>query len=231
LPEPGYLLDRFVHLLSPKDLQQKQVLVTAGPTREFIDPVRYISNPSSGKMGYAIARAAEMRGAQVTLISGPSNLVPPNNVTFIPVASAAQMCDAVLSHCEQSDIIIKSAAVADYKPVNEALHKIKKREGRETLVLERTKDILKTIPRNNRQQIVVGFAAETRNLDAHAMDKLKAKQLDLIVGNLIGTEESGFEVDTNVVNLYFKDGSKRSLDVMPKADLAHLLLDHVAEFV
>lgn len=231
LPEPVYLLDRFVHLLSPKDLQQKRVLVTAGPTREFIDPVRFISNPSSGKMGYAIARAAEMRGARVTLISGPSNLVPPNNVTFIPVASAAQMCDAVLSYCEQSDIIIKSAAVADYKPVNEAPHKIKKSEGRETLILERTKDILKTIPRNNRQQIVVGFAAETQDLDAHAMDKLKAKQLDLIVGNLIGTEGSGFEVDTNVVNLYFKDGCKRSLDVMPKADLAHLILDHVVELM
>ncbi|MGD9364842.1 MAG: bifunctional phosphopantothenoylcysteine decarboxylase/phosphopantothenate--cysteine ligase CoaBC [Desulfobacteraceae bacterium] len=231
LPEPVYLLDRFVRLLSPKDLQQKRVLVTAGPTREFIDPVRFISNPSSGKMGYAIARAAEMRGARVTLISGPSSLATPNNVIFIPVASAAQMCDAVLAHCEQSDIIIKSAAVADYKPVNEAPHKIKKTEGRETLILERTKDILKTIPRNNRQQIVVGFAAETKDLDDHAMDKLKTKQLDLMVGNLIGTEGSGFEVDTNVVNLYFKDGSKRSLDVMPKADLAHLILDHVVELM
>jgi phosphopantothenoylcysteine decarboxylase/phosphopantothenate--cysteine ligase len=182
-------------------------------------------------MGYAVARAAEMRGARVTLISGPSTMEPPVNVTFVPVTSAAQMCEAVLSHCGQSDIIIKSAAVADYKPVDEAPHKIKKSEERETLILERTQDILKTISRRNGQQIVVGFAAETRDLDAHATDKLKAKRLDLIVGNLIGAEGSGFEVDTNVVNLYFKDGTKRSLDVMPKADLAHQILDHVVRLM
>lgn len=229
LPEPDYIFDRLLHLLTPKDLEKKKVLVTAGPTREFIDPVRFISNPSSGKMGYALARAAEMRGAQVTLISGPTSASPPYNVEFVPVTTAAQMFDAVLKNVEQYDIIIKSAAVADYKPVSAASQKIKKSEGRETLVLERTRDILKSISRNNKSQIVVGFAAETENLDVYAKGKLEAKQLDMIVGNLIGREGSGFEVDTNQANLYFRNGGKLALDVMSKQDLAHKILDHVVE--
>lgn len=227
LPEPDYIFDRLLHLLTPKDLEKKKVLVTAGSTREFIDPVRFVSNPSSGKMGYALARAAEMRGARVTLISGPTSTLPPYNVKFVPVTTAAQMCDAVLKNVEQYDIIIKSAAVADYTPVSVASRKIKKSEGRQTLVLERTRDILKSISRNNKSQIVVGFAAETENLDAYAKGKLEAKQLDMIVGNLIGPEGSGFEADTNQANLYFKNGEKLALDVMPKQDLAHKILDHV----
>ncbi|MGD8835009.1 MAG: bifunctional phosphopantothenoylcysteine decarboxylase/phosphopantothenate--cysteine ligase CoaBC [Desulfobacteraceae bacterium] len=231
LPEPEYIFDRIHNLMTPKDLKHKKVLVTAGPTREAIDPVRFISNPSSGKMGYALARAAEMRGARVTLISGPTTLLPPNNVEFVSITTADQMYDAVLKHAENNDIIIKSAAVADYKPAHSAAHKVKKSQGQETLVLDRTRDILKSISRSSNHQILVGFAAETRNLDEFARMKLESKQLDLIVGNLIGSEGTGFEVDTNQVNLYFKGGSKTSLDVMPKADLAHVILDHIEKLI
>lgn len=227
LPEPAFIFDRFLHMLTPKDLESRKVLVTAGPTREFIDPVRFISNPSSGKMGYALGRAAEMRGADVTLISGPTRVPPPNNVTLVSVTTAAEMCDAVMQNAEDADIIIKCAAVSDYRPVRAATHKIKKTDGRETLVLERTQDILKTISRKKKDQVVVGFAAETQNLDASAMEKLESKQLDLIVGNLVGSQGSGFEVDTNQANLYFKDGTKETLEVMPKADLANRILDRI----
>jgi phosphopantothenoylcysteine decarboxylase / phosphopantothenate---cysteine ligase len=227
LPEPAYILDRFLHMLTPKDLNAKKVLVTAGPTREFIDPVRFISNPSSGKMGYALARAAEMRGAAVTLITGPASVPAPFDVELIPVTTAAQMYDAVTQNADDYDIIIKCAAVADYKPVNAATHKKKKSDGQETLVLERTRDILKSIPRKRIDQVVVGFAAETQNLDTYAKAKLEAKQLDIVVGNLIGSLDSGFEVNTNQANLYFKDGTKETLDLMPKADLANRILDRI----
>lgn len=229
LPEPGYILDRFLHMISPKDLARKQVLVTAGPTRESIDPVRFISNPSSGKMGYAIARAAEMRGADVTLISGPVGIAPPNNVNVIAVDTAAQMHDAVVRHAGEAQIIIKSAAVADYTPAQTAPQKIKKADGPETLVLNRTQDILKSIAGNGKGRITVGFAAETQKLDRNAAEKLQAKQLDLIVGNLVGVDGSGFQADTNQVTLYFKDGTRTTLDKMPKTDLAHIILDHIVQ--
>ncbi len=229
LPEPAYIFDRFLHLITPKDLAGKQVLVTAGPTRESIDPVRFISNPSSGKMGYAIARAAEMRGADVTLISGPVEIDPPNHVNFIAVETAAQMHDAVVRHAGDAGIIIKSAAVADYAPAQTAPHKIKKTDGPETLVLERTQDILKSIAGNGKGRITVGFAAETRDLDRNATEKLGTKQLDMLVGNLVGVDGSGFQADTNQVTLYFKDGTRTPLDKMAKSDLAHLILDHVVQ--
>ena len=229
LPEPHYIFDRFLHMMAPKDMTDKKVLVTAGPTRESIDPVRFISNPSSGKMGYAIARAAEMRGADVTLISGPVDIAPPNNVTVVPVDTAAQMHDAVVQHAESARIIIKSAAVADYTPAQAASHKIKKTDGPETLVLDRTQDILKAIAGNGKGRVTIGFAAETQDLDHNATQKLKAKQLDMIVGNLVGIEGSGFQADTNQVTLYFKDGTRTALAKMPKADLADLILDHVVQ--
>jgi phosphopantothenoylcysteine decarboxylase/phosphopantothenate--cysteine ligase len=229
LPQPDYIFDRFLRLMAPKDLAGKRVLVTAGPTREPIDPVRFISNPSSGKMGYAIARAAEMRGADVTLISGPVGIAPPNDVTLVAVETAAQMHDAVVRMAEDAHIIIKSAAVADYTPAEPAAHKIKKSPGPQTLVLERTRDILKSIAGSGKGRITVGFAAETRELDRNATEKLQAKQLDLIVGNLVGGEGSGFRADTNQATLYFKDGRRIPLENMPKADLAHLILDHVVQ--
>ncbi|MGD9009971.1 MAG: bifunctional phosphopantothenoylcysteine decarboxylase/phosphopantothenate--cysteine ligase CoaBC [Desulfobacteraceae bacterium] len=227
LPEPVYIHDRIIHALSPKDLNAANVLVTAGPTREAIDPVRFVGNHSSGKMGYAIARAAEMRGAHVTLISGPSALPPPVNVQLIRVTSAAEMADAVFENFETADVLIKSAAVADYRPSQMENHKIKKSADARSLNLERTIDILTAVSKKKTHQLVVGFAAETRDLDDCATKKLQAKHLDMIVGNLVNAEGSGFEVDTNRANLYYKDGSRETLQLMPKSELADLILDRV----
>jgi phosphopantothenoylcysteine decarboxylase/phosphopantothenate--cysteine ligase len=227
LPEPVYIQDRLIQALTPKDLSDKKILVTAGPTREAIDPVRFVGNHSSGKMGYAIARAAEMRGAQVTLISGPSTVSPPVNVQLIRVTSAAEMAEAVLENLNSTDVLIKSAAVADYRPSQMEIHKIKKNEDSRSLNLERTVDILTAVSQKKTNQIVVGFAAETQNLDDCATKKLKTKHLDMIVGNLVNAEGSGFEVDTNQANLYYKDGTQESLELMSKSELADLILDRV----
>ena len=227
LPEPVYIFDRLSAMLTAKDLLNRRVLVTAGPTREIIDPVRFISNPSSGKMGFAIAQAAEMRGAQVTLITGPTHIIPPNNVRVIRITSADEMADAVIREFEETDILIKSAAVADYKPSDIAAHKIKKTDAPQTLSLVRNQDILKLVGPLKKTQVMVGFAAETCNMESFARDKLNAKGLDLIVANLIGAAGSGFEADTNQVNVYFKDGTQESLELMPKIDLAHVILDRV----
>jgi phosphopantothenoylcysteine decarboxylase/phosphopantothenate--cysteine ligase len=227
LPEPVYIGDRFTCLLTPKDLTGKRILVTAGPTREAIDPVRFISNPSSGKMGYALARAAEMRGGEVTLVTGPSALAPPYNVLTIKTTSAADMAEAVLERLPDSDIVIKSAAVGDYRPVSPAVQKIKKTAGGQTLQLERTRDILKAVGQRKSNQVLVGFAAETQDLDENATAKLAAKNLDMLVGNLIGPPGTGFESDTNQVTLYFRNGGREPLAMMSKADLAHAILDRI----
>lgn len=227
LPEPVYIHDRLIQALAPKDLNTANVLITAGPTREAIDPVRFVGNRSSGKMGYAIARAAEMRGAQVTLISGPSALPPPVNVQLIRVTSAAEMADAVLENFDTADVLIKSAAVADYRPSQMETQKIKKSEDSRSLNLERTIDILTAVSKKKTHQIVVGFAAETQNLDDFATKKLQAKRLDMIVGNLVNTEGSGFEVDANQASLYYKNGSRETLHLMPKSELADLILDRI----
>ncbi len=227
LPQPEYILDRLYARLTPKDLEGRRILVTAGPTHEAIDPVRHIGNPSSGKMGFAIARAAEMRGAEVTLVTGPTALAPPFHVRVERVTTAAEMAEAVLELLPRMDILIKSAAVADYTPEHAEAHKIKKNDGPRTLSLKRTQDILSAVAERKNGQLVVGFAAETRQLDRFASEKLISKKLDMIVGNLVGSEDSGFQVDTNRVNLYFKDGTRETLEVMPKADLAHLILDRV----
>jgi phosphopantothenoylcysteine decarboxylase/phosphopantothenate--cysteine ligase len=227
LPEPQVITDLLLSLLTPKDLRGKNVLITAGPTREAIDPVRYISNPSSGKMGYAIARAAEMRGANVILISGPTKLAPPPNIRMTNVTSAAEMLTAVLDYANHADIIIKSAAVSDYRPKTKSDQKIKKSKATVDLTLERTQDILMAVAERKTNQIVVGFAAETRDLDKYAVDKLKAKNLDMIVGNLIGSKDACFQSDTNKVTFYYKDGRSESLDVMPKEAVANLLLDRI----
>ncbi len=231
LPEPAVIEDRLASYLTPDDLAGKQVLVTAGPTREAIDPVRFISNPSSGKMGYAIARAAEYRGARVTLVSGPVCLDPPHNVEVVPVVTADDMAAAVFARLEQSHVVVKVAAVSDYRPVKTEAHKIKKGQGRRQLTLERTTDILKTVGQRKKGQIVVGFAAETRNMEAHARKKLEEKHLDMIAANLIGPPDSGFASDTNRMTLFFADGRREILDVMDKDAAAHLILDRVAELV
>ncbi|MDA8138732.1 MAG: bifunctional phosphopantothenoylcysteine decarboxylase/phosphopantothenate--cysteine ligase CoaBC [Desulfobacteraceae bacterium] len=228
LPDPPVIMVAISALLAPKDFHGRNVLITAGPTREAIDPVRFISNPSTGKMGYAIARAAAMRGAAVTLISGPTSLTPPLNVKTIQVTSAAEMAAAVLAEVDQQDVIIKTAAVADFRPVKAANLKIKKDQAQLSIALERTQDILKTVGQRKKKQIVVGFAAETHELDSFASQKLTAKNLDMIVGNLIGSTEAGFGADTNRATFYFKDGTREPVDLMSKEDLAHLLLDRIA---
>jgi phosphopantothenoylcysteine decarboxylase/phosphopantothenate--cysteine ligase len=232
LPEPPEIVDRLIRFLSPDDLAGKNLLVTAGPTREAIDPVRFISNPSSGKMGYAIARAAEHRGAHVTLVTGPVCLAPPLNVEVVPVVTVDEMAGAVFSRMEKAHVIVKVAAVSDYRPVNTETHKIKKGEGEIQLALERTTDILKTIGRRKRDgQVVVGFAAETRDMDTYARRKLEEKRLDLIAANLIGPPDSGFAADTNRMTLFFEDGRKTVLDVMDKDAVAHLILDQVVDLM
>ena len=203
--------------------------MTAGPTREAIDPVRFISNPSSGKMGYAIARAAEYRGATVTLISGPVSLDPPLNVQLIPVETAEEMAEAVLTRQKQAQVIVKVAAVSDYRPIRTEPHKIKKDADTLQLNLERTTDILKSVGQHKGDQVVVGFAAETKDMETYAQQKLREKHLDMIAANLIGPADSGFTSDTNRMTLFFTDGRKEVLNVMDKDDLAHLILDRVVE--
>jgi phosphopantothenoylcysteine decarboxylase/phosphopantothenate--cysteine ligase len=232
LPEPEDIVDRLTCCLTTKDLQGKRVLVTAGPTQEPIDPVRFISNPSSGKMGFAVARASEHRGAAATLISGPTGLPDPCNVNTIRVQTAQEMAREVSKYMENSDIIIKAAAVADYRPGAGEKHKIKK-DGKSELclVLEKTQDILLELGRKKRHQVLVGFAAETQELEHNAKKKLKEKNLDMIVGNLIGSSDSGFKADTNKVTLFYKDGTAESFDVMEKDAVSHLILDRLLERV
>jgi phosphopantothenoylcysteine decarboxylase / phosphopantothenate---cysteine ligase len=231
LPEPHDILDRTVFYLTPKDLKDKKILVTAGPTREPIDPVRFISNPSSGKMGFAVARAAEYRGAKVTLITGPTNLLDPNDVAVIRVNTAKEMALAVFDNFEHYDIIIKTAAVSDYRPREKAEQKLKKDKDELVLSLERTQDILKEIGRSKKEQVLVGFAAETEHLERHAEQKLAEKNLDIIVGNIVGHSDSGFGADTNTVTLFYKGGTKENLPQMPKDDVANLLLDRILKIL
>ena len=227
LPEPEVIFDRFLGCLSPKDLAGKKIIVTAGPTIEPIDPVRFISNPSSGKMGFSIARAAEHRGAEVTLVSGPTHLADPMNVTTIRVRTAAEMAQQVFQLMENADVIIKSAAVCDYGPKESKAHKVKKGKSEMVLRLQQNKDILKTLGQKKKHQVLVGFAAETRDLKKNATQKLAEKNLDIIVGNLVGSADSGFEADTNTVTLFFKDGTAESLPTMDKLEVAHILLDRI----
>ncbi|MFO7716216.1 bifunctional phosphopantothenoylcysteine decarboxylase/phosphopantothenate--cysteine ligase CoaBC [Desulfosarcina sp.] len=231
LPEPAEIVDRLISLLTPDDLAGKNVLVTAGPTREAIDPVRFISNPSTGKMGYAIARAAENRGGCVTLVTGPVGIAPPLNVTMVPVMTVDDMAEAVFARLDSSHVIVKVAAVSDYRPVNREAHKIKKGAGVMTLALERTTDILEAVGQRKRHQILIGFAAETRDMEVYALKKLAEKRLDMIAANLIGPADSGFAADTNRMTLFYADGRKEMLDVMDKDALAHLILDRVVDLI
>jgi len=189
-----------------KPLQGIKILVTAGPTREIIDPVRYITNRSSGKMGYALAESAAALGAEVTLISGPTALKPPAGVTFVPIETAQEMYEEVLKYFPDTNIFIKAAAVADYRPKIIYDNKMKKGDGDLVLELERTIDILKTLGEKKEKQILVGFAAETENVQAYATKKLKTKNLDMIVANNVKQEGAGFGVDTNIITIYTRNG-------------------------
>ncbi|TKI54779.1 bifunctional phosphopantothenoylcysteine decarboxylase/phosphopantothenate--cysteine ligase CoaBC [Brevibacillus antibioticus] len=210
-----------------KDLQDKHVLITAGPTREKIDPVRYITNHASGKMGYAIAEAARDRGATVTLISGPTTLARPDGVEFIAVESVQEMFDAVMEQLPNCDIVVKSAAVSDYRPKHVAEHKMKKGDGPLDLVLEKAPDILKTIGERKTKQFVVGFAAETQNVLQHAQSKLERKNLDMIVANNVLLEGAGMGSDTNIVTLLTRGGEQLALDKLSKRAVADKLFDAV----
>ncbi|MDR6551519.1 bifunctional phosphopantothenoylcysteine decarboxylase/phosphopantothenate--cysteine ligase CoaBC [Paenibacillus qinlingensis] len=210
-------------------LTGKRVLVTAGGTVERLDPVRYLTNDSSGKMGYAIAEEAVRMGAKVTLVSGPSALAVPEGVQLVPVKSALDMREAVLSRLAESQLIIKAAAVADYRPAVVAEQKIKKKADSLTLELVKNPDILQEIGAlKTAKQFVIGFAAETERLDEHAMDKLKRKNCDLIVGNDVSQEGAGFGGDTNVVRFYDQNGLVQALPIQSKWDVARKLLELAA---
>jgi phosphopantothenoylcysteine decarboxylase / phosphopantothenate---cysteine ligase len=230
MAEPQTIAGEVAACFYPKDFAGKKVLVTAGPTRESIDPVRFISNPSSGKMGYALARAAAARGADVVLVSGPSSLDVPVGAQIIRVVTAAEMASAVFENAGHADIVIKVAAVSDYRPVAPAEHKIKKSQDKMLIELEKTVDILAELGRRKRPgQVLVGFAAETRDLEINAVNKLCAKNLDLIAANVVGDANAGFEADSNRITLYDAVGRREELPLMDKDVAAHHLLDRVRE--
>ncbi|MCD4677155.1 MAG: bifunctional phosphopantothenoylcysteine decarboxylase/phosphopantothenate--cysteine ligase CoaBC [Desulfobacula sp.] len=230
LPDPWFIFDRVQAMLTKKDLKDKKILVSAGPTVEAIDPVRFVSNHSSGKMGYAIARAAEKRGGQVTLVSGPVSLETPVGVERIDVQTCEEMADQMLANLDQADVIIKVAAVADYKPIDPKTSKIKKKDNNKDLFVSMTQnpDILKLIGKKKKKdQFLVGFAAETNDLEKNALLKIEKKNLDMIAANLVGSSDSGFKADTNKVKLFFKDGSFVDIPLMDKSKVADILIDHI----
>ena len=230
LPEVPEIIAFLQHYLAQKDgdLAGLQVLVTAAGTREPIDPVRYVGNRSSGKMGYAIAQAAAWRGAQVTLVTGPSALTPPPYVQVVNVETTEEMKDACLQAYPRADIVIKAAAVADYKPREVSAQKIKK-AGNEalTLVLDKNPDILQLLGQQKQRQFLVGFAAETQNLLANARAKIQKKNLDLLVANDVTLSGAGFGTETNIVKFLYADGRIEELTKMSKADIAQLLLNRI----
>lgn len=232
LPDPADIFDFAEPLVGTQELAGKKVLVTAGPTREELDPVRYLGNHSSGKMGYAVARAARNRGARVVLVSGPVALPPPQGVELLKVVSAREMAAAVFSRCDHADVIIKAAAVADFRPVSRETGKIKKGQTEGvTLELVRNPDILAELGTRKGKYLLVGFAAETGNLLVNARKKLKEKNLDLIVANDVTEAGSGFGADTNSVRLIGRDREIESLPCLAKGEVADRLLDRVVELL
>lgn len=228
LPDPPQLMEYILREIAfPHDLAGKKVLVTAGPTQEAIDPVRYITNHSTGKMGYAVARIAALRGADVTLVSGPTALTPPLFARFIPVTSAADLFRETTSRAAAQDIILTPAAVADFRPAKAADEKIHKAEGGMTLELVRTEDTLAYLGAHKQPgQLLCGFAMETSDLKARARMKLAKKNLDMIVGNNLKTKGAGFGTDTNVVTLITADGEEE-LPIMSKEEIAGAIFDRL----
>jgi len=215
-------------LLVSQKWRGKRFLITAGPTREALDPVRFLSNHSSGKMGYALARAAAEQGADVTLVTGPVSLPPPAGVQVVRVTTAQEMLEAVLDRFEGIDVVVKAAAVADYRPAAASSQKIKK-GGELSISLVKNPDILAELGRRKKKQLLVGFAAETENVRQNAQSKLAAKSLDLIVANDLTREGAGFDVDTNVVRLIFRDGTEKELPLLPKADVSRIILEELRQ--
>lgn len=228
MPEPEMLLDYILReIAKEKDLVGRKVLVTAGPTQEAIDPVRYITNHSSGKMGYALAKAAMLRGADVTLVSGPCAIEPPPFVKLVPVVTAKEMFDAVTSVSYEQDIIIKAAAVADYRPANVHEDKVKKHDGQMSIELERTDDILGYLGEHRMPgQFLCGFSMETQNMLGNSRAKLGKKHLDMVAANNLKVAGAGFQGDTNVLTLITQDEDV-SLQLMSKEDAANIILDKI----
>lgn len=230
LPEPDAILERIIRELTPRTLEGHRVLVTAGPTREYLDAVRFLSNPSTGTMGFALAAEAARRGATVTLIAGPVGLKTPDGVRRLDVVSADEMRAATLAEAASADLVLMTAAVADYAPAERHAHKVKKEDGPATLALRRTPDILAELGATKRSgQTLVGFAMETDDGEAHARAKLERKHLDFIVLNLLNEPGAGFGPGTNRVTLFDAAGGRTDLPVLPKSEVAARLLDVVAD--
>jgi phosphopantothenoylcysteine decarboxylase/phosphopantothenate--cysteine ligase len=228
MPDPPVLADFVKQQFAERDLEGRSILVTAGPTREPIDPVRYISNRSSGKMGYAIAEAARRRGAKVTLVSGPTAITPPGGVAFTRVTTAAEMHKAVMDALPSQQIVIKAAAVADFTPVSVADSKIKKRDEM-TLALQKAPDILAEIGASSPRPFIVAFAAETDDLESNAREKLVRKNADLIVANDVSDTSIGFDSDQNAVTVIARDGSSTKIERAAKIVIANRILDLVVQ--
>jgi phosphopantothenoylcysteine decarboxylase/phosphopantothenate--cysteine ligase len=235
LAEPEQIVTRVVERLTaadtPQDLQGRTVLVTAGPTQEPLDTVRFFSNPSSGKMGYAIAQAARERGAEVILVSGPTNLMPPQGIQFCQIRTALEMHEAVFRAYEKVDIVIKAAAVSDYRPKHAVPYKIKKTDEAQVVELVRNPDILAELGQCKGKRILIGFAAETEDLLANAQKKVQAKNLDMIIANDVGRSEIGFGSDDNKIIILHADGRVEDLPQMSKQKLAHEILTRAAEYL
>ncbi len=233
MAEPEEIAERAEALLAPRDLLERRVLITAGPTREQLDPVRFISNPSTGRMGFALAREAALRGARVTLVAGPTELTPPASVELVRVGSAQEMQEQVMARLAQAELFIAAAAVSDQRPAERSDQKVKKREGEELLRMVRTPDILAGVSAKVRGEgmstVLVGFAAETEQLIENAREKLQRKQLDLICANDLVAEGSGFATETNSLVLLDKEGGQVELPLSAKEDQARRVIDRVIE--
>jgi phosphopantothenoylcysteine decarboxylase/phosphopantothenate--cysteine ligase len=229
LAELPAIVEEVQTLLSPKDYSGENLLVTAGPTEEPVDPVRFLSNRSSGKMGFAVSRAARRRGAQVTLVSGPTALTPPPHIRFIPVRTAVQMREAVLENLQAASILVMAAAVSDFRPLGIREEKIKKSKANLNLPLEINPDILYEAGQQKGTRLLIGFAAETHDLLRNAQQKLAEKNLDLIVANDVSLPGAGFGVDTNIVKLIDRRGNIEELPLMGKEEVADLILDRVVK--
>ncbi|HET9063629.1 MAG TPA: bifunctional phosphopantothenoylcysteine decarboxylase/phosphopantothenate--cysteine ligase CoaBC, partial [Candidatus Binatia bacterium] len=231
LPDAEDLVQEVAAALSPPDLSGRRVVVSAGPTCEPIDPVRHVTNRSSGRMGYAVAAAAWRRGAAVTLVSGPTSLSIPRGVEAVHVRTAAEMATAMMTQSENADVVVMVAAVADYRPKNAATGKIKKTEAELHLPLERTEDVLASLSRTKGRRILVGFAAETDAVRENALSKLRRKNLDLIVANDVSAPGTGFDVSTNAAILIDAAGGEKHSGLVGKDDLAEMILDEIARIL
>jgi phosphopantothenoylcysteine decarboxylase / phosphopantothenate---cysteine ligase len=227
LPEIPEIVEEIERLLTPQNLAGEKILITAGPTEEPLDPVRFITNSSSGKMGYALARVAHRHGAQVTLITGPTNLSLPSVENIIKVRTAREMYKAVIENYKKATVIIKAAAVADYRPKVFVREKIKKDDKHRSIELERNPDIIAEIGKNKKNIVLVGFAMETKDFLANAREKLKKKNMDLIVANSLREEGAGFQTDTNKITIIDREGDVQSLPIMTKIDAAEKILERV----